>query len=304
MKSLLGRRPSPALVISLIALFVSLSGVSYGVATGFIDSREIKNNEVRSLDIRNNQIRTRDLRNNEVRGIDIRNSTIQSRDIGLNQVTGLDVREDTLQKVPSALVADTATNAANATSAASARSLDTLKLIAPITIAEGAAPVALVTHGPLTVTAACVADMATGTRLSIRVQTTEAGSAAAGGTTPAPPAVLGPGDGAQEVSFVADARRRAAHIRARHLHRLRAQREGPDRRRGHGRGRVGRRLVHRARPDRPRRIGLPLAQLSCFDRTEDAAGHVRHREPVRDGDVPVRPVGAALAPSEKALPPG
>ena len=60
-----------------IALFVSLSGVSYGVATGFIDSREIKNNEIRSLDIRNNEIRTRDLRNNEVRGIDIRNSTVQ-----------------------------------------------------------------------------------------------------------------------------------------------------------------------------------------------------------------------------------
>jgi hypothetical protein len=201
-KSLLGRRPSPALVISLIALFVSLSGVSYGVATGFIDSREIKNNEVRSLDIRNNQIRTRDLRNNEVRGIDIRNSTIQSRDIGLNQVTGLDVREDTLQKVPSALTADTAANAANATSAASARSLDTLKLIAPITIAEGAAPVALVTHGPLTVTAACVADVAN-TRLSIRVQTTEAGSAAAGNASTTP-AVLGPGDGAPDVSFVED----------------------------------------------------------------------------------------------------
>ena len=91
----LRRRPSPALVIALIALFVSLSGVSYGVATGFIDSREIKNNEVRSLDIRNNEIRTSDLRNNEVRGIDIRNSTVQGRDIALNTVTGEDVREDT-----------------------------------------------------------------------------------------------------------------------------------------------------------------------------------------------------------------
>ena len=81
MKSLLRRRPSPAMIVALIALFVSLSGVSYGVATGFIDSREIKNNEVRSIDIRNNEIRTRDLRNNEVRGIDIRNSTVQGRDI-------------------------------------------------------------------------------------------------------------------------------------------------------------------------------------------------------------------------------
>ena len=122
MKSLLARRPSPALVISLIALFLSLSGVSYGVATGFIDSREIKNNEVRSLDIRNNEIRTRDIRNNEVRGIDLRNSTIQSRDIGLNQVTGLDVREDSLQKVPSAAAADTATRATSAANADSATS--------------------------------------------------------------------------------------------------------------------------------------------------------------------------------------
>jgi hypothetical protein len=110
-KSILRRRPSPALVISMIALFVSLSGVSYGVATGFIDSREIKNNEIRSLDIRNNQVRTRDLRNNEVRGIDIRNSTVQGRDIALNTVTGEDVKEDTLGKVPSATAADSAASA-------------------------------------------------------------------------------------------------------------------------------------------------------------------------------------------------
>ena len=90
------------MVIALIALFVSLSGVSYGVATGFIDSREIKNNQVRSIDIRNNEIRTRDLRNNQVRGIDIRNSSVQGRDIALNTVTGNDVNESTLGKVPSA----------------------------------------------------------------------------------------------------------------------------------------------------------------------------------------------------------
>jgi hypothetical protein len=118
-KSLLQRRPSPALVIACLALFVSLSGVSYGVATGSIDSREIKNNEVRTRDLRNNDIRTKDLRNNEIRGIDIRNSTIQSRDIGLNQVTGNDVRESTLQKVPSAASADSAQSAATAGSAAS-----------------------------------------------------------------------------------------------------------------------------------------------------------------------------------------
>ena len=138
--SILRRRPSPALVISIIALFVSLSGVSYGVATGFIDSREIKNNEVRSRDIRNNEVRTRDLRNNEVRGIDIRNSTVQGRDIALNTVTGEDLNESTLGKVPSATAADSATNAAG---------VSTLHII-PRTDGwpRGTAPVTLATHGP------------------------------------------------------------------------------------------------------------------------------------------------------------
>jgi hypothetical protein len=173
-KSLLRRRPSPALVIALIALFVSLSGVSYGVATGFIDSREIKNNEVRSLDIRNNEIRTRDLRNNEVRGIDIRNSTVQSRDIALNAVTGDDVKEDTLQKVPGALLADTATTATTATSVSS------LKVIPVTTVPASASPVVLATHGPLTLTGEC----GTGA-LSARllVDTSENNSAAAGNGT-------------------------------------------------------------------------------------------------------------------------
>jgi hypothetical protein len=110
-KSILSRRPSPALVISCIALFVSLGGVSYGVATGFIDSREIKNNQVRSSDLRNNSIRTFDIRNNEVRGFDIRNSTVQGRDVALNTLTGADISEQDLAKVPSAAAADTATTA-------------------------------------------------------------------------------------------------------------------------------------------------------------------------------------------------
>jgi hypothetical protein len=170
-KSILRRRPSPALVISLIALFVSLSGVSYGVATGFIDSREIKNNEVRSIDIRNNQIRTRDLRNNEVRGIDIRNSTVQGRDIALNTVTGEDVREDSLGKVPSALLADTATNA---------NGVSTLKIIPQTTMAEGAPAVTLATQGPLTLSGTCEPGGGGVTTAVLSVSTTEDNSTAAG----------------------------------------------------------------------------------------------------------------------------
>jgi hypothetical protein len=113
-KSKLSRLPSPALVIACLALFVSLGGVSYGLATGSVDSREIRNNTIRSKDVRNNTLRTFDVRNNEVRGFDIRNSTIQGRDVAFNTLTGADISENDLAKVPSAATADSATNATTA----------------------------------------------------------------------------------------------------------------------------------------------------------------------------------------------
>ena len=96
------RRPSPALVIACLALFVSMGGVSYGFATGEIDGREIKNGAVTNLDIRNGTVVTKDLRNNEVRGADIRNSTIGGRDVAFNTLGGNDIKESTLTKVPDA----------------------------------------------------------------------------------------------------------------------------------------------------------------------------------------------------------
>lgn len=98
MKGILARRPSPALVVACTALFVSLGGVSYGLATGAIDTREI----------RNNTIRTQDVRNNDVRAVDIRNSTIRGRDVALNTLTGSDIAESKLGRVPLAATADNA----------------------------------------------------------------------------------------------------------------------------------------------------------------------------------------------------
>jgi hypothetical protein len=198
-KPSLSRLPSPALVIACVALFVSLGGVSYGLAKGSIDSREIKSNTIRSKDVRNNTLRTFDIRNNEVRGFDIRNSTIQGRDVAFNTLTGNDVAENSLGKVPSATTADTATSANTANSVA------TLKTIAPTSLAEGAAAVTLATHGPLTLTGACEADGVT-TEAKLRVQTTEANSAAGGSgpTVSADNPVIAPGDGAVVVAELQD----------------------------------------------------------------------------------------------------
>ena len=149
MKSILSRRPSPALVIACIALFVSMGGVSYGVATGFIDSREIKNNQVRSSDLRNNSIRTFDIRNNEVRGFDIRNSTVQGRDVALNTLTGADISEQDLAKVPSAAAADTATSVGGVTPKAFSYAAETGTGFVPVLDLGGLTLEARCAAGPL-----------------------------------------------------------------------------------------------------------------------------------------------------------
>jgi len=55
-------RPSPALVVALIALFVALGGVGYAAAT--IGSGQVKNNSIRGKDIRNRTIKSKDVQKN------------------------------------------------------------------------------------------------------------------------------------------------------------------------------------------------------------------------------------------------
>jgi hypothetical protein len=59
------RRPSPALVISLAALFFSLSGVSYGL---IITGHSIKNGTVTGGDIKNHSLASRDVKHNGLGG--------------------------------------------------------------------------------------------------------------------------------------------------------------------------------------------------------------------------------------------
>ena len=91
-------RPSPALVIACISLFVALGGVGYAAATGSIDGREIKNNSVAS----------KDAKNNSFTGTDVKQSSLKGADVAANSLTGSDVDEGSLGKVPSAGQADNA----------------------------------------------------------------------------------------------------------------------------------------------------------------------------------------------------
>ena len=165
MTRILRHRPTPAMLVALLALFLSLGGVSYGVATGFIDSREIKDNTIRSKDVLNSTLRTQDIRNNEIRGFDVRNSTVRGVDVALNTLTGADVDESKLGKVPEATKADSAT-AADAVGGISAAKI---AFSAP----DGTAFTTILDAGALKLEAECGA----GGSLTVRASTTETGSA-------------------------------------------------------------------------------------------------------------------------------
>lgn len=97
-------RINPSLLISMVALFVALGGVSYAAAT--IGSGQIVNNSVRSKDVKNGDLRGKDLK--------------------ADTIGGSRVLESSLGQVPSAANADTATKATSADSATSAANAETL----------------------------------------------------------------------------------------------------------------------------------------------------------------------------------
>lgn len=110
MRRLLGRRPSPAMVVALIALFVALGGSSYAavkirsrdIGTGAVGTRAIANNSIRSADVRNGVVTGTDVKNDSLNNADIDNSTLRAKS------------------------ADTATSADKATSATTAANADAL----------------------------------------------------------------------------------------------------------------------------------------------------------------------------------
>lgn len=85
------KRPSPALVISIVALFVALGGSAYAATK--IGTKDIKANAITTGKIKKNAITTAKIKK--------------------DAVTGAKVNEGTLGTVPSATTATNATNATN-----------------------------------------------------------------------------------------------------------------------------------------------------------------------------------------------
>jgi len=72
------RRPSPALVISLIALFVALGGTGYAAVV--INGKDIKNKSIAGKKLKDGAVSTKKLKNNAVTGPKVKAGTLDSSD--------------------------------------------------------------------------------------------------------------------------------------------------------------------------------------------------------------------------------
>lgn len=128
------RKPSPSMVVALIALFVAMSGTAVAAGT-------LAKNSVGSKQIKKNAVTSSKIKSSAVTGSKVKNGSL----------TGSDVNASTLGTVPSA------TNATNAGSATSAESVDgasfaKIRFQAP----NGSAAQTVYSASGLTVTAQCL----------------------------------------------------------------------------------------------------------------------------------------------------
>ncbi|MGE5636115.1 MAG: hypothetical protein ACM3UV_04130 [Nocardioidaceae bacterium] len=93
-------RPSPALAVACLALFVAMGGAAYAAAT--IGSADIIDDSIRSRDVRNEDLRGRDIADSSLGTSDVINDSLRGRDVRRDSLDGTDINEDSLGTVPDA----------------------------------------------------------------------------------------------------------------------------------------------------------------------------------------------------------
>jgi hypothetical protein len=78
------RLPSPALTVSVVALVVATTGTSY--AAGLIGSAGIRDNSIKTQDVKNGTLLSKDVKDNVLKSQDIRNGSLLKRDFRAGQL--------------------------------------------------------------------------------------------------------------------------------------------------------------------------------------------------------------------------
>jgi hypothetical protein len=93
-------KPSPAMVVALIALFVSIGGVGY--AASKIGTDDIKNGAVTTKKLHKAAVKTKKIHNNAVKTNKIADDAVTGAKVLDDSLTGNDIDESTLGTVPNA----------------------------------------------------------------------------------------------------------------------------------------------------------------------------------------------------------
>lgn len=172
MSRMLRRRPSPSMVVALIALCVALAGT----ATALPGRARVKKDDIARAAVRAKHIKFRAIQSKHIKSRAVTRSKIARRAVGSSEVgqdslTGTNIVESSLTTVPNASNATSAGNAAKV----NGRSVEKFAFLA----AAGTGPTTVLSLGGLTLSASCSG----GSQLSASATTAFGGAAihAAGG---------------------------------------------------------------------------------------------------------------------------
>jgi hypothetical protein len=127
MRRLLAKRPSAAMIVALLALFVALGGSSYAAVK--IGARDIQRGAVGTRAIANDSIRSADIRNATVSGADVKDDSLTNADIDNTNLSAKSA--ETAARATTATSASTASNATNADNAGRLDGLDSTDFTRP-----------------------------------------------------------------------------------------------------------------------------------------------------------------------------
>ena len=85
-QKLLSRRPSPAMVVALVALVSSLTGVAVGAT--LITGADVKNGSIGTKDLKNGGVTAKDLKRNSVRTKKVKNGSLLAQDFAPGEFPG------------------------------------------------------------------------------------------------------------------------------------------------------------------------------------------------------------------------
>ena len=174
MSRILRRRPSPSMIVALVALFVALAGTATALpGRARVKKDDIARAAVRSVHIKSRAIQSKHIKSRAVTRSKIARRAVSSSEVGQDALTGTNIVESSLATVP------TATSATNAATV-NGRTVEKIAFLAP----GGTGATTVLSLNGLTLVATCAA----GPGLSVAANTSVGGALIHSGGigTPAP----------------------------------------------------------------------------------------------------------------------